>query len=99
MTVVSPEVAGYSHDKLKSLKQAGTSQSVGFAGGAKAVFAKASFVLGMFTITEKDVLVEDFSAISSIVGEHVDGLLGQDMLARFSSMTFDFKHHVLNLSK
>ena len=99
VTVVSSEVAGYSHDKLKSLKQAGTFQSVGVAGGAKAVFAKASFVLGRFTITDKDVLVEDFSGISGIVGELVDGLLGQDMLARFSTMTFDYKHHVLNLSK
>jgi predicted aspartyl protease len=98
-TSVSNEVAGLTHEKLKTLKENSTIQATGFTGSAKTVLARTSFALGTMTFDGTIVIVADFSSISDSVGEHVDGLLGQDILARFSKVTFDYKHGLLNLSK
>lgn len=98
-TSVSNEVVGLTHERLKTLKQNSTLQATGLTGSAKTVLARTSFALGTMTFADTIVIVADFSSISDSVGEHVDGLLGQDILARFSKVTFDYKHRLLNLSK
>lgn len=98
-TSVSNEVVGLTHERLKTLKQNSTIQATGLTGRAKTVLARTSFALGTMTFDDAIVIVADFSSISDSIGEHVDGLLGQDILARFSKVTFDYKHRLLNLSK
>ena len=61
-------------------------------------WAKATLEIGAMTWTDHRVLVtDDFQDLSHSMKQQVDGIVGEDVLKEFSSVTIDFQHRRLFL--
>lgn len=102
MSVVSPEIIGYSAKKLKTLEAQGdgSNGAVGFGANAHAaITSSVNLKMGTLKLDGQFVIVKDMSSISDALGMKISGMLAEDVLSRFSTVTFDYKHRVLLLTK
>jgi hypothetical protein len=91
VTVIAADVA----KGTTVIKQDGLVSISGNANGAE-VFEE--FVVGAARI-KSHVLVADLDAISTAAETHIDGILGQDIMSQFQSVTFDYKAKVVTFVK
>jgi predicted aspartyl protease len=63
-------------------------------------WAKATVEIGALRCPNRKVLVmNDFEEISRSLKQRIDGILGEDVLKEFDSVSIDFKHHRLFASR
>ncbi len=93
-TVLAPEVAGMS---MVDLKKASFSSGPGMSG--EAVWFRADLRLGSTRLDQRPVVVMNLERVSKVYGRKISGLVGQDILSQFSSVTLDFKNRRLVLAK
>lgn len=62
-----------------------------------AVSSNAKIVVGANLWFRQPVFVMNLDAVSKRLGVRVDGLLGQDLLRGFQTVTIDYKNHTLTL--
>jgi hypothetical protein len=93
-TVLSAGLAGVT---AVELKQAAFASGPGLHG--EAVWSTADLRLDNSRLDQRRVVVMNLDQVRKIYGKEVDGLLGQDILSEYSSVTLDFKNHRLILTK
>jgi hypothetical protein len=93
-TVLSAGLSGVS---AVDLKQAGFASGPGLRG--EAVWSTADLRLDSSRLYQRRIVVMNLEQVRKIYGKEVDGLLGQDILSEYSTVTLDFKNHRLILTK
>jgi predicted aspartyl protease len=94
MTIVSKETVNMN---LVELRKARFAQSgPGMLG--EAIIMRVDLKLGTNSWSQAPVMVMDLQYVQDLYGKDIDGLLGQDVLSQFSSVTVDFKNRQLVLT-
>lgn len=97
VTMLSANAAGMSMTTFR--KTSATAGAVGVGGEAdKVQDATVNLTVGQLNLKQHDVLVvRDMANHTKSLGMQIDGLLGQDVLARFASVSIDYKAMTLTL--
>jgi predicted aspartyl protease len=93
-TVLSSAFVGVS---AVDLREAAFRRAPGMEG--EAVWSTADLRLANMRLEQHSVVLMNLDQVKGIYGKEVDGLLGQDVLSGFASVTIDFKNHHLILTK
>jgi predicted aspartyl protease len=64
----------------------------------EAVIRTAAVQIGAHRWSERQLLVTDIASLAETYGRKIDGLLGQDALSEFASVTIDYARRVLTLT-
>ncbi len=85
--------------KFLGLKKAGDGAALGSGGIMGAPSNVGEFCISAHCIGKTQVWLIDFDGYSEKMGRRVDGIIGQDFLQRFDSVTFDYVHRRVILEK
>jgi hypothetical protein len=72
----------------------GTSKGSGIGGSAAVIYGTANIAIGGMKLDNFDVVIipGSMDKLSQATGMRIDGLLAQDILARFGRVIFDYKN-------
>jgi len=92
ITLVTPSVLGKPLAAYRAASN-GTSTGSGIGGSAAVIYGKADIAFGGLDLKNFDVVVipGSMDKLSKATGIRIDGLLAQDILARFGRVIFDYK--------
>ncbi len=93
-TVLSPSVVGAT---AMDVKTAAFASGPGMRG--EAMWRQVDLKLGKNRWFDRGVAVMNLAEVSKVYNRNVDGLLGQDILREFKSVTLDFANRQLVLVK
>lgn len=95
-TIVSTRIYHISRFQLRSIQK--NAHGPGISG--ESVSANIDLELGSYRWTSQRVSIMNLDELSHILGvEHLDGLIGEDILREFRSIRIDYRTHMIELEE
>jgi len=83
----------------EGLKSVGKANTSGTGGTTTTDIVQTTIVFGGSTFSNVIAVSQDTQGVSGLLGTKVDGMLGEEILSQFKSVTIDYEHQVIVLTR